>query len=163
MIKNLNDSNHLSREVKKLMRITKQQEEKLIQAAQEGMRNAFTGTNKPGDMRFGASVLTKKGNIYSSGQYYSDTYSLTLHAEQAALAHAAAHGEYAIVTIFITYSKAASLGEDIIYPCHMCKQLLWESYLRSKQNTEIIMADEKGKILEKLKLLDIINYPWPKG
>lgn len=144
------------------MKITKQQEKKLIQAAKEGIRNAFTGTNKKDGFRFGAAVLTKKGNIYSSGQYYSDTYSLTLHAEQAALAHAAAHGEYAIVAILITYNKAASLGEDTIYPCHMCKQLLWESYLRSKQNTEIIMVNEKGKILEKLKLLDIINYSWPK-
>lgn len=143
-----------------LSKVTKK---RLIQAAVEGMRNAFTGTNKPDDIRFGAAVLTKKGNVYSSGQYYSDTYSLTLHAEQAALAHAAAHGEYTIVAIFITYNKAASLGEDTIYPCHMCKQLLWENYLRSKQNTEIIMVDEKGKILEKLKLLDIINYPWPKG
>lgn len=144
------------------MKITKDQEKRLIQAAIEGMRKAFTGTNKANDIRYGAAVLTRKGNIYSSGQYYSDTYSLTLHAEQAALAHAAAHGEYAIVAIAITYNKAASLGEDTVYPCHMCKQLLWESYLRSKQNTEIIMLDEKGKILEKLKLLDIINYPWPK-
>lgn len=144
------------------MRITKQQEKKLIRAAQEGMRNAFTGTNKPGDMRFGAAVLTKKGNIYASGQYYSDTYSLTLHAEQAALAHAAAHREYEIVVIVITGNEPIG-KKDSIYPCHMCKQLLWESYLRSKQNTEIIMVNEKGKILEKLKLLDIINYPWPKG
>ena len=137
-------------------------EQKLIQAAIEGIRNAFTGTNKPEDMRFGAAVLTQKGNIYSSGQYYSDTYSLTLHAEQAALAHAAAHGEYDIVTIAVTGNEAAG-GDDSIYPCHMCKQLLWESYLRSKQNTEIILANEQGNVLERLKLLDIINYPWPKG
>lgn len=46
-------------------------EKKLIQSAIEGMKNAFTGTNKPNDVRFGAAVLTKKGNIYSSGHYYS--------------------------------------------------------------------------------------------
>lgn len=134
-------------------------EPELIRAALEGMRNAFTGTNKPEDMRFGAAVLTKKGNIFSSGQYYSDTYSLTLHAEQSALAHAAAHGEYAIVAIAITGNEPG----DSIYPCHMCKQLLWESYLRSKENTELMMVDERGKVLKRLKLLDIINYPWPSG
>lgn len=143
------------------MSITKQQEKDLIMAALEGMKNAFTGTNKPEDMRFGAAVLTKKGNIYSSGQYYSDTYSLTLHGEQAALAHAAAHGEYEIVAIAITGNKPVSPG-DSIYPCHMCKQLLWESYLRSKQNTELFLLDKKGNVLERLKLLDVINYPWPK-
>lgn len=143
------------------MSITRQQEKDLITAALEGMRNAFTGTNKPEDMRFGAAVLTKKGNIYSSGQYYSDTYSLTLHAEQAALAHAAAHGEYEIVAIAITGNEPSG-PNDSIYPCHMCKQLLWESHLRSKQNTELLLLDEKGKVLERLKLLDVINYPWPK-
>lgn len=137
------------------MDITKQQEKDLIKAALKGMKNAFTGTNKPEDRRFGAAVLTKKGNIYSSGQYYSDTYSLTLHAEQSALTHAAAHGEYKIVAIAIT-------GNEPSYPCHTCKQLLWESHLRSKENTELILLDEKGKVLERLKLLDIINYPWPK-
>lgn len=143
------------------MDISKDQEQQLIQAALEGMQNAFTRTNKPEDMRFGAAVLTKKGNIYSSGQYYSDTYSLTLHAEQVALAHAAAHGEYEIIAIAIT-GNAPSSPSDSIYPCHMCKQLLWESYLRSKQNTEILLLDETGNVLERLKLLNVINYPWPK-
>lgn len=83
-----------------------------------------------------------------------------LHAEQAALAHAAAHGEYEIVAIAITGNEPVKPG-DSIYPCHMCKQLLWESYLRSKQNTELLLLDEKGKVLELLNLLDIINYPWP--
>ncbi len=138
-----------------------QREKGLIKGSLEGMRNAFTGTNKPEDSRFGAAVLTKKGNIYSSGQYYSDTYSLTLHAEQAVLAHAAAHGEYEIVAIAITGNEASGT-DDSIYPCHMCKQLLWESYLRSKVNMEILLLDEKGRVLERLKLLDVINYPWPK-
>lgn len=137
-------------------------EQKLVQGAIEGIKNAFTGTNKPDDFRVGAAVFTGKGNIYSSGQYYSDTYSLTLHAEQAALAHAAAHGEYDIVAISVVGNSAAG-GEDSIYPCHMCKQLLWESSLRSKQNTEIILLDEQGHVLERLKLREIINYPWPKG
>ncbi len=146
----------------KVNEITKQQEQKLIQAALEGMRNAFTGTNKPEDFRVGAAVLTKKCNIYSSGHYYSDTYSLTLHAEQAVLAHAAAHGEYEIQTIAVVGNQPAD-GDDSIYPCHMCKQLLWESHIRSKLNTEIILLDEKGNILERVYLLDMISYPWPKG
>lgn len=143
------------------MQISKKLQQKLIKAAIEGMNNAFTGTNKPEDLRFGAAVLTKQGNIYPSGQYYSDTYSLTLHAEQAALAHAAAHGEYEIMAIAVTGNEAIGFN-DSIYPCHMCKQLLWESYLRSKINTEILLLDENGRVLKHLRLLDIINYPWPQ-
>jgi len=138
---------------------TKQQ---LIKAAIQGLKDAFTGTNKPNDRRFAAAVFTKNGNIYSSGSYYSDTYSLTLHSEQAVLAHAAAHGEYEIVAIAITGNEPPSENSSI-YPCHMCKQLLWESYLRSKINTLIILHDDKGTIQEEVKLLDMITYPWPKG
>ena len=42
---------------------------------------------------YAAAVLTKSGNVYAAAQYFSDTYSLTLHGEQCALVHAAAHGE----------------------------------------------------------------------
>ena len=136
-------------------------EEKLISAALEGIKNALSENNKKDDFRIGASVLTKNGNIYSSGQYFSNTYSLTLHAEQCALAHAAAHGEYAIISIAIAGNKKAG-GEKIIYPCNMCKQLLWENYLRSKINTHIILADLNGKVLKRLELLDMIKYPWPE-
>src|SRR3990167_7099894 len=130
-------------------------EKKLVEASIEGAKNAFTGTNRPEDMRFGAAVLTAKGNVYCSGSYFSDTFSLTLHAEQAALAHAAAHGEYDIVAIAVTGNEPVGPG-DSIYPCHMCKQLLWENHLRSKENTELILLDEKGQVLERLKLLEVI-------
>ncbi|HLD84033.1 MAG TPA: hypothetical protein VI979_04235 [archaeon] len=132
-------------------------EKKLVEASIEGAKNAFTGTNRPEDMRFGAAVLTAKGNVYSSGSYFSDTFSLTLHAEQAALAHAAAHGEYDIVAIAVTGNSPAGS----IYPCHMCKQLLWETHLRSKRYMEIILCDFSGKIVEKLKLSKIMNHAWP--
>lgn len=141
------------------MKLTPTLEKKLIKAAIEGMKNAYTGTNKPQDFRIGAAVLTKKGNIYSSGQYFSDTYSLTLHAEQAVLAHAAAHGEYDIVGLAVIGNEAA--GDDSIYPCHMCKQLLWESHLRSKENTEMLFLDHKGQVVERRRLLEMITYPWP--
>lgn len=132
----------------------------LIKSAKEGMKNAFTGHQQKA--RFGAAVLTLQGNIYSAGQYFSDTLSLTLHAEQAAIAHAAAHGEYAITAIAcIGNEEAYQLSGGIIYPCHLCKQLLWESYLRSRVNTEILIADVCGNVSETLFLTDILHHPWP--
>ncbi len=139
------------------------QDQQLIAAAQEGVKNALTRHGKQDEFRIGAAVLTDKGNIYSSGHYHSDTGSLTLHAEQAVLAHAAAHGEYGIVAVAVSWNAAAAgNSDDSIYPCHMCKQLLWESYLRSKIDTEIILADESGKILERLHLTNIMSHTWPK-
>jgi cytidine deaminase len=134
----------------------------LISAARKGMHHAFTGTQSESQARFGAAVLTTRGNIYSAGQYFSDTLSLTLHAEQAALVHAAAHGEYEIAAIVCLGNESAHrLSRGFIYPCHLCKQLLWESYLRSRVNTEIYMVNLDDHIEEKVFLLDMMNHPWP--
>jgi cytidine deaminase len=139
----------------------KKLEQALITGAQTGVTHALTKNLSGDDMRFGAAVLTTAGNIYAAGQYYSDTASLTLHAEQAALAHAAAHGEYNIVAIAIAWNEAADGGDDSVYPCHMCKQLLWESHLRSGQEIEILIVN-KGAILERLVLSKIMSHTWPK-
>lgn len=40
-------------------KISENQERKLVKAAIEGMKNAFTGTNKPADFRVGAAVLKR--------------------------------------------------------------------------------------------------------
>lgn len=138
-------------------------EQKLIEAAEEGVKNCYTGPGSKDSLRIGVALLTGKGNIYSSGYYKSDTGSLTLHAEQSCLAHAAAHGEYDVVAILVTWAEPASSknNDETIYPCHMCKQLLWESHLRSGKDMEIIIA-EKGKVLERFMLTKIMSYTWPK-
>jgi len=76
--------------------------EKLIQEAKKALANPYPKDNP---MAYSAAVLTKKGNIYSSAQYFSDTFSLTLHGEQCALVHAAAHGEGDIVAMAITSTE----------------------------------------------------------
>lgn len=131
----------------------------LIKSAIHGMNNALTPNQSPNDFRFGAAILTNNGNIYSAGQYFSDTYSLTVHAEQAALIHAAAHGEYVILAMAVIGNKSEN---EVTYPCHMCKQLLYENYLRSKQEIEILLLNNHGSIKERVLLLNMISYPWPK-
>jgi cytidine deaminase len=138
-------------------------EQNLVRAAEEGVKNARTRNNAPDDFRIGAAVLAEKGQIYSSGQYFSDTYSLTLHAEQAALAHAAAHGDHTVIAIAVTWNDGVFSGNtnESIYPCHMCKQLLCENSLRSGKDIEILIV-KKEKIIEKLFLKEIMRYTWPK-
>lgn len=112
----------------------------------------------PKGWRFGSAVLTAKGNIYSSGQYFSDTYSLTLHAEQAALAHAAAHGEHEFVAI----ASVSSGGDASAYchPCGMCKQLMHEHFLKTKRDIAVVMANWNGGYIVK-KISKLVPFPWP--
>ncbi len=138
------------------MKITKVQKEKLVSEAKKALKNVYPKDNP---LVYSAAVLTKKGNIYSASNYGSDTASLTLHAEQAALSHAAAHGESGIVAIAITSNEPVRKGE-FTAPCHMCKQLLWESYLRSKIPMLIILANQHGETKE-IALDDMMPFPWP--
>lgn len=125
----------------------------LITAAIQALENAYVPQSD--SMRFASAVLTRKGNIYSSGQYYSDTYSL----EQAALAHASAHGEHEIVAI-ASVASASYQGTKYCRTCGMCKQLLYEKYLRHKRDIDVIMANINGEYVVK-KISEIVPYPWP--
>ena len=137
--------------------MTKQQKENLILEAGRALKNPYP---KDAKVVYAAAVLTKKGNIYSAAQYFSDTYSLTLHSEQCALVHAAVHGEGEIVAIISTSNEKNEKGE-FTYPCHMCKQLLYESQRRSNIPMEVLLLNTHGEIQE-LMLNDMISHPWPK-
>ena len=137
--------------------ITQQQKDGLMEEAKKALKNPYP---KDAKTVYSAAVLTKSGNIYSSAQYFSDTLSLTLHAEQSALAHAAAHGEGEIVAIAITGNEELKKGE-FCYTCNMCKQLLYESQRRSGELMTVIFFNQFGETQE-LQLNDMISYPWPK-
>lgn len=101
------------------------------QTARETLRRAdeVKANTYPKDkIGFAVCALADKGNIYEGVSYLSDTYTLTMHCEMVALAHAATHGEHNIVAI---------TGPN----CHMCKQLIWESALNSGIDVQIIMQE----------------------
>lgn len=137
--------------------MTTKQKERLIKETRKALKNPYP---KTADTVYAAAVLTKEGNIYSGAQYFSDTYSLTLHGEQCALSHAAAHGEGEIVAICITSNEKLEKGQ-FTYPCHMCKQLLYESSRRSKIPMEILLINSFGEE-QSLSIDDMISHPWPK-
>ncbi len=116
---------------------------KLLKKAEKALINAFpkTAVNK-----FAVTLLTKKGNIYEGISYGSDTATLTMHSEATALAHAAIHGETEIIAI---------TGPN----CHICKQLIYESSLRSGIDTVIVFV-ESGKI-KQIPISTLMPYPWP--
>ena len=95
---------------------------------------------------YAVCLYTKAGNFYDGASYNSDTQSLTMHSEASALANAALHGETDIVAI---------TGPN----CHICKQLIWESSLRSGIDTLIVLREDNQTKL--IPISELMPYPWP--
>jgi cytidine deaminase len=138
------------------MKLTDLLKNQLITAARAALKNPYP---KDAATVYSAAVLTTNGNVYSAAQYFSDTYSLTLHAEQCALVHAASHGEGDIVAIVVTSNENLEKGK-FCHPCHMCKQLLWENQLRSGQSIMVALVNNYDEIKE-VPLTEMVPYPWP--
>lgn len=137
--------------------IDQETRERLIDAAVEAMRNAYgVGASAP---LYGAAVLVESGDIFASGQYKAGTRQLSLHAEHAALVHAAAHGYSVVLAIAITSNEDRG-GEPFTNPCGICKQALYEAALFANQEPQIILAIPGGESTM-VPLSAMLSYPWP--
>lgn len=123
-------------------RLTKKECTELLAEGDKALRFTYP---KPGK-GYAVALMTKKGNIYTGASYLSDTQNLTMHSEAVALAQAAQHGETEIIAI---------TGPN----CHNCKQLIWESAIRSKINTLIII--EENNDIKQVPISELMPYPWP--
>ncbi len=130
-------------EGKEIYTLNKKECEMLFAAAENALKYAYINNESE---RFAVAIMTKGKNIFTGASYVSHTYTLTMHAEAVALAHAANHGETEIVAI---------TGPN----CHICKQLIWESSLRSKIDTVVIFKEE-GKI-KQIPISKLMLYAWP--
>lgn len=128
---------------KKIYVLSKEECEKLFEAANEAMKNTFPKSNDG----FAVALLAENGKIYTGASYKSDTETLTMHSEASALAHAANHGETRIIAI---------TGPN----CHCCKQLIWESSLRSGIDT--LMIVKEGGEIKQIPISKLMPYPWPE-
>jgi len=127
---------------KKVYSLTLLECQKLLKAASKALQNTFPEKG----VGFSVALLTVSGNIYTGASYGSDTATLTMHSEASALTHAANHGVTEIVAI---------TGPN----CHICKQLIWESSLRSGIDTLIVFR-ENGKV-KQIPISKLMPYPWP--
>jgi cytidine deaminase len=117
--------------------------EALFKSATEAKANVYP----QGSRGFAVAIMTTKGTIYHGVSYKSDTLTLTMHSEATALANAAIHGETEIVAI---------TGPN----CHICKQLIYESSLRSGIDT-VILIEEAGDI-KQIPISTLMPYAWPE-
>ncbi len=107
---------------------------------------ATRANSYPEPQKVAAVVLTARGNRYAGVSYHTAIMALTMHAEATALAHAAIHGERAIVAI---------TGPN----CQACKQLIWESSLNA--GIDIIVVMEEGEQLLRVPISAMMPYAWP--
>lgn len=122
--------------------ISEEQARELLSRAKAALQNTYP---EPGG--YAVAVLTDAGNIYEGVSYNSDTQTLTMHSEATALAHAAVHGEKNVIAI---------TGPN----CHICKQLIWESALRSGTDIIIVMEVEED-VISYVSISELMPYPWP--
>jgi cytidine deaminase len=122
--------------------LTNEECKQLLLKASEAMKYTYPKSGNG----YSVSLMTVKGKIYTGASYHSDTENLTMHSEAVALACAAQAGEIKVVAI---------TGPN----CHCCKQLIWESSIRSKIDT-VIVFEEMGNILQ-VPISQMMLYPWP--
>ncbi len=130
----------------------------LIAAALMALDVAFV--RLPRNNKFGAAVLTTNGNIYRAGNYFSSTFSLSIHAEVAALVHAAAHGDPYITAIAIVSTEDPH-GKALCHPCGSCRQLIFENARISKLPIDVVMSSYSGQY-EVREIRELVPYPWPQ-
>ena len=115
--------------------------------------------SNPPNLRFGSAVLTAKENVYSSSAFWSDTLTLAVHAEHAALIHAAAHNDRLIKAIACVSTEDLD-GMAFCHPCGICKQLIYENSRESKSEVVVFMANQNRQYTSK-KISELVTLPWP--
>lgn len=113
----------------------------MLDSAKAAKDNTFP---EPG--AYAVVVLTRSGKMFEGVSYKSDTYTLTMHSEATALAHASIHGERDVIAI---------TGPN----CHICKQLIWERALKTGIDIQVVM--EEGGQIKLVPISEQMPYPWP--
>jgi len=132
----------------------------LIYAALGALETSFV--YPPGRTQCAASVLTVQGNVFSAGSYFSASHTLTVHAEQAALVHAAAHGEPLIDAIAIVCAGTSKRVDGFTRPCGLCRQIIHENSLQNGgADIQVIMCNPDGSYTIQT-IAELMPKAWPE-
>jgi cytidine deaminase len=139
--------------------LTSEQIRVLVGAAVNAIDIAFV--YPPGRTRCGASVLTNQGSVFAAANYFSASQTLTVHAEQAALVHAAAHGEPLIKAIAVVCSTGSAPVHGLSRPCGLCLQVLRENGLLNEGcDIQVVMCNLEGNY-EIHRMSELLPFGWP--
>ena len=132
-------------------KISKIEEKKLIKKAIEIQKNAYAPIT---NVKVGASILTKEGNIYFGVNSQSVISGLGTCAERNAIHNANANGAYNFkaLAVYMPIEKGAR-------PCGACLQIIYEFAELSNTDIKIYVIGKDKKISEELYISELL----PKG
>ena len=130
----------------------------LIEQALEAARNAHAPYSR---FAVGAALLLEDGTIVPGTNFENASYGLSLCAETVALAAANVAGRLKdVVAIGIVGGAMASggriEGDQPIYPCGRCRQILNEAAERSKTDILVHCASGDGKEVRTYRLSQLL-------
>lgn len=122
----------------------------LIEEARKAIDKGFYASNTP-TRRYGAAVITDKGNIYSAGQYSSFNHITSIHAEMGAIICATMNNDSKVVALAL-----ASSCKEATCSCGVCMQFIKEHCMRTGIDMELIYDGEKEIHFKQSELTDKI-------
>lgn len=109
----------------------------LLKAAEAAMETAY---NPYSNFFVGSALLTPSGEIITGSNVENASYGATLCSERATIARASAMGHKVFSTIAVIGRGDKAPSKEIISPCGVCRQMLFESAQLSNTNLTIIMS-----------------------
>lgn len=118
--------------------------EVLVEKAKIARDNAYAPYSK---YKVGAAIKSENGKIFTGANVENAAYGSTICAEKSALVSAITSGER-------SFDSIAIVTKDGGFPCGSCRQMLNEL----SPDIMVIIANEKGQILHKMKLSLLLPY-----
>ena len=117
-------------------------DQELLLAARDAMAQAY---NPYSNFFVGAALRAVNGEIVTGSKFEHASSSATICAERSAIVHAAAMGHTVFGRIAVIGRGAKAPTTEVISPCGVCRQMLFESAQISRMNIEVIMSSSEMK------------------
>ena len=131
------------------MRLSKEERQSLIKAANEVRGNAYVPYSH---YPVGAALRTKSGRVFTGVNVENAAYPTTICAERTAVFKAVSEGEREFDAIAVVTDNGGS-------PCGSCRQVLAEFGL----DTIVLIADGNGKLVKEMTLAELLPEAFTPG
>ena len=97
----------------------------------------------------GSALLTKEGKVFT-GVSMDLSCGIGFCAEHSAIANMISHSSETQIQTIVAHN-----GSKIIYPCGRCREMMELVDIRNRDNTEVIVSEDK-----KVKLKELLHGEW---
>ena len=136
--------------------LTKEEQEKLLDAAQQARENSYSPYSK---FKVGAAVLTADGRIFTGTNIENASYGLTVCAERNAIFAAVGAGKRKFRALALITQKLPGL--DFNSPCGACRQVMSE-FIAPDAPVYIAVLDGKKRTVYTKQLQELMPFPFDK-